>query len=84
LTTRAEAADAEAPSFATTILGMQHGIGLPNTVLADAGFASGDAGAALEQQKIEPLVAIGRTQPHRPYDFRLPASAPAQRPAPHQ
>jgi hypothetical protein len=49
---------------------MQQGIGLPKTVLADTGFASGEAVAGLEAQKIEPLVAIGRTQPHRPYDFR--------------
>jgi hypothetical protein len=72
LATTLTACPAEAPSFATTILAMQHGIGLPNTVLADAGFASGPAVAALEEQKIEPLVAIGRTQPHRPYHFRPP------------
>jgi hypothetical protein len=36
---------------------------------ADAGFASGPAVAALAARGIEPLVAIGRTQPHRPYDF---------------
>jgi hypothetical protein len=51
---------------------MEHGIGLPRTVLADTGFASAEAVAALEAKKIEPLVAIGRTQPHRPYDFRPP------------
>jgi hypothetical protein len=51
---------------------MKEGIGLPKTVLADAGFASGEAVAALEAKGIEPLVAIGRTQPHRPYDFRPP------------
>jgi hypothetical protein len=45
---------------------------LPKTVLADTGFASAEAVAALEAQNIEPLVAIGRTQPHRPYDFRPP------------
>jgi transposase len=66
------ATPADAPSFAATILGMEHGIGLPSTVLADTGFASGEAVAALEARKIEPLVAIGRTQPHRPYDFRPP------------
>jgi len=41
-------------------------------VLADTGFASGEAVAALQAQDIEPLVAIGRTQPHRAYDFRPP------------
>jgi hypothetical protein len=66
------ATPADAPSFAATILGMEHGIGLPQTVLADTGFASGSAVAALEAQKIKPLVAIGRTQPHRAYDFRPP------------
>jgi hypothetical protein len=44
---------------------MEHTIGLPHTVLADAGFASGAAVAKLEAKKVEPLVAI-KTQPHRP------------------
>ncbi|MBL6079862.1 transposase [Belnapia sp. T18] len=70
LATSVVATSADAPSFAKTILGMQQGIGLPQTVLADTGFASGEAVATLEAQGIEPLVAIGRTQPHRPYDFR--------------
>ena len=78
LATGVVATPADAPSFAATILGMEGGIGLPKTVLADTGFASGQAVAALEAQKIEPLVAIGRTQPHRPYDFRPP---PEPRPA---
>lgn len=72
LATRLTACASDAPGFAATILAMQQGIGLPRTVLADAGFASGEAIAALSAQKIEPLVAIGRTQPHRPYDFRPP------------
>lgn len=72
LATNLTACPSDAPSFAATILGMQHGIGLPKTVLADTGFASAEAVAALEAQKIEPLVAIGRTQTHRPYDFRPP------------
>ena len=66
------ATSADAPSFAATILGMQSTIGLPSTVLADTGFASGPAVAALQARGIEPLVAIGRTQPHRLYDFRPP------------
>jgi hypothetical protein len=73
------ACPSEAPSFAGTILGMQQGIGLPNTILADTGFASGEAVAALEARKIEPLVAIGRTQPHRPYDVRPPPRPKAPR-----
>ncbi len=52
----------------------------PRTVLADTGYASGPAVAALRARGIEPLVAIGRTQPHRPYDFRPPPkSKPARR-----
>ena len=57
---------------------MEHGIGLPLVVLADTGFASGPGVAALQARQIEPLVAIGRTQPHRPYDFRPP---PQEKPA---
>lgn len=73
------ATTADAPSFASTILGMEEGVGLPGTVLADTGFASGEAVAALEAKDIEPLVAIGRTQPHRPYDFRPPPKPKASR-----
>ncbi|MBI0539738.1 DDE transposase [Roseomonas sp. KE2513] len=70
LATNLTACPSDAPSFAATILGMEHGIGLPTTALADTRFASGEAVAALKARKIEPLVAIGRTQPHRPYNFR--------------
>jgi transposase len=69
------ATPADAPSFAATVLGMETTIGLPKAVLADTGFASGPDVAALEASKIEALVAIGRTQPHRPYDFRPPPDA---------
>ena len=72
LATNLTANPSDAPSFAATILGMQAGLGLPRTVLADTGFASGPGVAALQARGIEPLVAIGRTQPHRPYDFRPP------------
>ena len=78
LATNLAASPADAPSFAATILAMAKTCGLPQTVLADAGYASGEAVAALEQHGIEALVAIGRTQPHRPYDFRPP---PDPRPA---
>jgi hypothetical protein len=80
LATGIVATSADAPSFAATILGMEKGIGLPKTVLADTGFASGKAVAALEARGIEPLVAIGRTQPHRPYDFRPPPKPKTPRP----
>jgi hypothetical protein len=79
LTTNLLATTADAPSFASTILSMETTIGLPTTVLADTGFASGPAVAALQSRGIEPLVAIGRTQPHRPYDFRPPPKPKAAR-----
>ena len=79
LATNLVATTADAPSFAATILGMEATIGLPKTVLADTGFASADAVAALKARAIEPLVAIGRTQPHRPYDFRPPPPHKAPR-----
>jgi transposase len=80
LATNLVATPADAPSFAATILAMDKTIGLPQVVLADAGFASGAAVAELEARKIEPLVAIARTQPHRPYDFRpLPKPQPERR-----
>lgn len=72
LATNLVATSADAPSFAETILAMQGTIGLPQRVLADTGYASGPAVEALQAHGVEPLVAIGRTQPHRPYDFRPP------------
>ena len=72
LATNLVATAADAPSFAATILAMQSTIGLPQRVLADTGYASGPAVEALQAECVEPLVAIGRTQPHRPYDFRPP------------
>jgi transposase len=72
LATDVVATTADAPSFAATILGMQATIGLPCVVLADTGYASGPAVETLQAHGVDPLVAIGRTQPHRPYDFRPP------------
>ncbi len=66
------ATTADAPSFAATVLGMEATFGLPRMVLADTGFASGPAVADLQKHGVEPLVAIGRTQIQRPYDFRPP------------
>ncbi len=60
------------PTFAATILGLEAGVGLPATVLADAGYASGPAVRALQDKGIEPLVAVRATQMRRPYDFRPP------------
>jgi transposase len=72
LATNLVATPADAPSFAATILAMEGTIGLPQRVLADTGYASGPAVGELQARNIEPLVAIGRTQPQRPYDFRPP------------
>jgi transposase len=72
LATNLATTPSDQPTFAATILAMEKTVGLPRTVLADAGFASGQAVAELEARNIEPLVAIAHTQPHRPYDFRPP------------
>src|SRR3954447_11402892 len=79
LATNMATTPSDQPTFAATILGMEHTIGLPHTVLADAGFASGAAVAKLEAKNVEPLVAIARTQPHRPYDFRPPPKPKLER-----
>jgi transposase len=67
------------PTFAATILDLKDTIGLPGTVLADAGFANREAVAKLEAHGIEPLVAIAKTQPHRAYDFRPPPDPKPER-----
>ena len=51
------------------MLGIRDTVGLPKTVLADTGYASGPAVKALKANRVEPLVAIERTQPHRPTIF---------------
>ena len=79
LATNLVASPSDAPSFAPTVLGMQATIGLPTTVLADTGFASGPAVADLRAHGVDPLVAIGRIQSHRPYDFRPPPEARARK-----
>jgi transposase len=79
LATNMATTPSDQPTFAATILAMEKTIGLPQTVLADAGFASREAVAELEARKIEPLVAIARTQPHRTYDFRPPPEPKSER-----
>jgi hypothetical protein len=67
------------PNFARIILGMADPtkcIGLPETVLADAGYACGKQVKMLEDAKIKLFVAIGRTMIQRPYDFRPPPGDP--------
>ena len=76
LATNMATTPSDQPTFAATILAMEKSVGLPHTVLADAGFASAAAVAELEARNIEPLVAIAKTQPHRPYDFRPPPDEP--------
>ena len=61
LATNLTACPSDAPGFATTILGMEQAIGLPKTVLGDAGFACGEAVAGLRASGIAPLVAISRS-----------------------
>ena len=79
LATGVVATSADAPGFASTILSMDATIGLPSKVLADTGYASRSAVETLQAKGVEPLVAIGRTQPHRPYDFRPPPAAKTPR-----
>ncbi len=79
LATNMATTPSDQPTFAATILALEHTIGLPRTVLADAGFASGEAVAKLEARQIEPLVALARTQPHRTYDFRPPPQPKPER-----
>jgi len=50
-------------------------IGTPETVLADNGFANGEAVAKLQGQGIEVLVATGAKGKQRAYDFRPPKDA---------
>lgn len=79
LATNMATTPSDQPTFAATILTMEETVGLPHVVLADAGFASGPAVAELEARNIEPLVALARTQPHRPYDFRPPPEPKPER-----
>ncbi|KPH85868.1 transposase [Komagataeibacter intermedius AF2] len=70
VTTGVVATSADAPSFASTVLSMENTIGLPKTVLADTGYANGQAVRDLRKKGIDPLVAIGRPRARRPYDLR--------------
>lgn len=79
LATNVAQTPSDQPTFAETILSMEAGVGLPTAVLADAGFASGPAVERLKAKNIDPLVAIARTQPHRPYDFRPPPDPKPER-----
>jgi hypothetical protein len=54
------------------IAGIDAAVGVPETVLADNGFANGEAVARLQDHDIEVLVATGAGAGQRPYDFRPP------------
>jgi len=54
------------------IAGIDAAVGVPETVLADNGFANGEAVAKLQGNDIDVLVATGAEGRQRPYDFRPP------------
>jgi len=56
----------------TLLDAMENGPGLPDTLLADAGYAGEEVVKRLENRSIAPLIAIAREQAKRPYDFRPP------------
>ena len=62
----------DGPTFEATIDALCAKIGKPTTVLGDAGYANGDAVAAIQAREIEVLVAVSRSQAARTYDFRPP------------
>jgi hypothetical protein len=72
LTTDVGQTPSDQPLFQSIIDGLMDRVGKPTTVLGDAGYASGEAVKALEAHGIEVLVAIGRPEANRPYDFRPP------------
>ena len=59
----------DATELVSTIDAIPEIIGKPSTVLADTGYANGDAIAEIEQRGIEALVAIAAPE-RRPHDFR--------------
>ena len=62
----------EAPTFQRLVEELCERLEPPGTLLGDAGFADGEAVAALEARDIEVLVAVSRPQGQRAYDFRPP------------
>lgn len=57
------------------VLAIPSRLGDPTTVLADSGYASEEQVSAVQQRGIEVLVATGRTDGQRRYDFRPPRAA---------
>ena len=72
LTTNVAQTPGDAPTFEETIIQLCDTLGQPETILGDAGFASGDAVANLQARGIEVLVAVSRPDNQRVYDFRPP------------
>ena len=80
LTTTMAQTPSDAPTFEETVIQLCETVGQPETILGDAGYASGDAVANLEEKGIEVLVAVSRPDNQRVYDFRPPK--PDARPPP--
>ncbi len=84
LATNLVATSADAPSFAATLLGMRDTVGLPQTVLADTGYASGRAVQALRPTMSNPwwpsdapsrtghTISVRRQNPRRSGGSRSP------------
>jgi transposase len=65
------------------LAGIDARVGVPETALADNGYANGEAVAELQRQDIEVLVATGTEARQRPYDYRPPknTTGPPKEPA---
>lgn len=69
----------DANELVPTVAATPESIGKPATVLADTGYANGDAVEALEEDGVEVLVAIGGSNHRRPHDLRpMPPEKPPQ------
>lgn len=82
LATNVSRSPADGPTFAETIAQVRARLGVPETVLGDAGFANGEAVAAIEAAGSEVLVAVSRSEGERRYDFRPPPGPDARPPPP--
>ncbi len=72
VTTTVAQTPSDTPTFVETIATLCDTLGQPETILGDAGFASGDAVATLQARGIEVLVAVSRPDNERRYGFRPP------------
>ena len=62
-----------------TVSAIPESIGKPTTILADTGYANGEAVATLQNDGIEVLVAIGGDNQRRPHDLRPTPTEKPQR-----